>query len=59
MDGTSTEAKSDRFLRATIRVSGGKNVATGLVIPIKPAKMQPGGPGKSRGHRPAESNIIG
>lgn len=68
MDGTSkkTPRMSDQFLQGTIQVSGGKNMATGLVIPVKPAKIQPGGPKKSQGHRLTESkakasgdNLIG
>lgn len=55
--GTSkkTPWMSDQFLQLTIQVSGGKNMATGLVIPVKPAKIQPGGPEKSQGHRLTES----
>lgn len=50
MDGMSnkTPRMSDRLLRGTIRVSGGKNVATGLMIPVKPAKNPTRGAQESR-----------
>lgn len=60
MDGTSkkTPRMSDQFLQGTIQVSGGKNMATGLVIPSQTRKNPTWGTRKVKTSA-AGDNLIG